>query len=369
MYKTDITHLHLEPTSDCNARCPQCPRTFKTTLKTNPYLSIEEWSPNELESVLTDPYFSKLDRVVINGNYGDIVKHSSPRQLIEVILKIFPKINIRINTNGGALNSKFWSWLGKQKNIFVDFGIDGLEDTHSLYRRNTRFDTVINNAQTFINSGGKATWVMTVFKHNEHQIEECSKLAKEMKFYRFRSRSSTRWHKKNLIVVDKDLKESYKLEPSSDVENSVESNQEDVYQEDSYKIENKNTNIDWNNLKKSDSLKLQEKQIQCVAKNSSSVYLSADKKLWPCCWIPVHLNSDLQENKYENFFETFYIKKNLPKDFNNVLKYSIKDIIKNGLYKEIEKSWSETPFKACALTCSKNGSWNIQSKKSKLKKF
>ena len=32
----------------------------------------------------------------------------------------------------------------------VDFNIDGLEDTNHLYRRNTDFNKIINNAQAFI---------------------------------------------------------------------------------------------------------------------------------------------------------------------------------------------------------------------------
>ena len=101
IYKTLPHHLHLEPTSDCNARCPQCPRTFFTSKITDPRLNVEEWSPAELSEILRNEYFKDLRKILVNGNYGDIVKHSQPKELLEVALAHNTMIEIR--TNGGAL--------------------------------------------------------------------------------------------------------------------------------------------------------------------------------------------------------------------------------------------------------------------------
>ena len=56
----------------------------------------------------------------------------------------------------------------------VRFSVDGLRDTNHLYRRNTDFDVIMRNAQTFID-GGRATWVFIAFQHNEHQIGEAKR--------------------------------------------------------------------------------------------------------------------------------------------------------------------------------------------------
>ena len=64
----------------------------------------------------------------------------------------------------------------------IIFAIDGLEDTHSIYRQNTNFEKIINNATAVINSGGVAHWQFIPFKHNQHQIVDVIKLSKKLGF-------------------------------------------------------------------------------------------------------------------------------------------------------------------------------------------
>ena len=44
---------------------------------------------------------------------------------------------------------------------------------------------IIKNAQAFIDAGGYAVWKMIKFDHNEHQVEDCRALAKNLGFQRF----------------------------------------------------------------------------------------------------------------------------------------------------------------------------------------
>ena len=67
---------------------------------------------------------------------------------------------------------KFWS-LGKlnaNKEIYVVFCLDGLEDTHEIYRRKTNFNKIISNMKAFIDAGGYAGVITTAFDHN---IDSC----------------------------------------------------------------------------------------------------------------------------------------------------------------------------------------------------
>ena len=54
----------------------------------------------------------------------------------------------------------------------VDFNIDGLQDTNHVYRKNTNFEKIIDNASAYIRMGGIAEWNYIVFKHNQHQIDK-----------------------------------------------------------------------------------------------------------------------------------------------------------------------------------------------------
>ena len=40
----------------------------------------------------------------------------------------------------------------------------------------------MENAQAFINAGGRARWDYIAFAHNEHQIDEARQLAEDMGF-------------------------------------------------------------------------------------------------------------------------------------------------------------------------------------------
>ena len=81
---------------------------------------------------------------------------------------------------------EYWTKVGNVlKNLkrhSVIFGIDGLSDTHHIYRRNTKYEDVINNAKAFIAAGGRANWQYIIFDHNKHQTEEAKHIAKELGF-------------------------------------------------------------------------------------------------------------------------------------------------------------------------------------------
>ena len=102
----------------------------------------------------------------------------------------------------------------------VDFGIDGLEDTLHLYRRNVKYSKVIENAQAFIQAGGHAQWNFIVFKHNEHQVDQARALSQQLGFENILVRNTGRFFNHSTIeempswpVEDKRGKVEYYLEP------------------------------------------------------------------------------------------------------------------------------------------------------------
>ena len=48
------------------------------------------------------------------------------------------------------------------------------------------------NADAYISAGGSAHWDMLVYRHNQHQVEECETLAQDMGFSWFRAKVSNR---------------------------------------------------------------------------------------------------------------------------------------------------------------------------------
>jgi sulfatase maturation enzyme AslB (radical SAM superfamily) len=179
----DIRDVHLEISSLCNASCPWCPRTFWGYPYNGGYpetnLSLES-----ARQIFSRDFLKQLTSIRINGNFGDIVMNPAGADIVDYFFKHNPHLAVSVSTNGGARDRQFWTQLA-QTPATVLFCIDGLEDTHHLYRQNTVWSTVIRNAQIFIAAGGRAVWKMIRFDHNQHQIDQCRQLSQELGFADF----------------------------------------------------------------------------------------------------------------------------------------------------------------------------------------
>jgi MoaA/NifB/PqqE/SkfB family radical SAM enzyme len=375
---TKIEKIHLEITSKCNARCPACNRNIGGSAQLAPGLEEVDLSVDVIESVLHDPSLEHLNVIYINGNYGDIVMHDNAIEILKTIKKIKPKCFIHINTNGGAKNSEFWKSLAKYANL-VEFGIDGLADTHSLYRRNTVFSTVIKNATSFIEAGGNASWMMTVFKHNQHQVDACKTLSKQLGFSKFGYRLNTRSGVgQGKTHCSSDLKTiDYSLE------NTVEENIGKEFPILLYARagEKYTADVRYN----PEMLKGGESEIRlleyawkktyghlaaeipsCRAKNTNTVYISAQGYLYPCCWVGNQkLGSHLiLYNEHEKLLNSC----NLSIENLNLRKHTISEILKFGYFEKIEESLnpdSNIKLKKCREICTENSHFNFQNRKFK----
>jgi hypothetical protein len=125
----------------------------------------------------------------------------------------------------------------------------------------------MDNANSFLQSGGVGAWFFIPFFHNEHQVEDAEELAKEMGFQEFAIKISARWndYRKPFIY------DGGKLYPPTADRFNIESEQ------------------------KSGNL-------ICVSEYRKEIYVDAWGKLWPCCWTASRSkkeNWNLQNSLYE----------------------------------------------------------------------
>lgn len=190
--KENIKVLHLELTTRCNASCPQCSR-MDPALN---YTEDHDLTLDRVKELFSEDFVRQLDKVFACGDFGDPAAAKNCLPILEWFREINPNITLGMNTNGGIRNTAFWTALGQLLNKptdYVVFSIDGLEDTNHIYRVDVQWKKVMSAAKAFISAGGSAHWDMLVYEHNEHQVEECKKLAKDMGFTWFRCKVSSRF--------------------------------------------------------------------------------------------------------------------------------------------------------------------------------
>ena len=179
----NITEYQLEITTYCNAACPQCPRNINGG-RVNPYLPLDHLPRATIDAAFPTELCQQLKQIFFCGSYGDAIMHPEFLDILRDFRRKSPTLWLYIHTNGGVHDADYWTELAGILKGYgkVDFGIDGLEDTLHLYRRNVSYNRVIENASAFIAAGGKAQWNYIVFKHNEHQVEQAKEVSRLIGF-------------------------------------------------------------------------------------------------------------------------------------------------------------------------------------------
>jgi MoaA/NifB/PqqE/SkfB family radical SAM enzyme len=262
----DIEEVHLEISSECNAACPKCPRNLCGYPHNDGY---EEHSMTlaETQRIFSPAFLGQLRKITVNGNFGDIVMNPAALDIVKYFKQhMTSHSEISISTNGGAKDRVFWRQLG-ELGVIVHFCIDGLEDTHSIYRRNTVYTTVIRNAEAFIGAGGHAVWKMIDFEHNRHQQDTARSIAAKMGFKQFELID----HGRNQgPVYDKDKNIVFVMgKPNTTDFNAIFGQLADpnaVTEIDNHPIEIKSP-------------------ITCEAVEKKSIYITSVGEVYPCCYL------------------------------------------------------------------------------------
>lgn len=330
----------LEITNRCQASCPMCNRNLFGGLS-NPNIKLNSWSLDDYKKIINEEVLFQIKEVQFCGNFGDCIINSDFLEMCRYTSQTNPNIFIRIFTNGSMRTTYWWKELASvlPEQHIVNFALDGLEDTHSLYRIGTDYNKIIENAKSFIDNGGIAEWAMIRFDHNAHQVAEAKKISKELGFKLFSIKDSNRFSDGRQKVVDKKGNFLYYLYPynNSKIKSTDKKTVDDFY---------KNIN---------------SMRIECEAQNYKQVDIDCHGDLYPCCFtsgIPYNylqrdelLYSALEQAKKEH---RKIIKKIGGMDKINTKKYSIKEILNNKkLLNAYLKSWKNNELIICSKTCGK----------------
>jgi len=193
-----IKVLHLEPTDVCQLACPLCAREVDPNFKKS---SKHHLTISQIQKYFSDQQIKELDKMFMCGSYGDPAAGTYTLDIYHWFRSLNPTITLGMNTNGALQNTFWWHGLGQilnQPKDYCVFSIDGLEDTNSVYRVNSNWTKLMANVEAYIAAGGSAHWDMLVYKHNQHQVDACEQLARDMGFKWFRAKVSKRGFTKRL---------------------------------------------------------------------------------------------------------------------------------------------------------------------------
>lgn len=362
-----IKAFHIELSSHCNAACPMCARNVFGSVA-NPNLELSHISLKDIQSVFTSKLCSQLKYIMFCGTNGEPMLNPEVFAISEHLIATGVGA-IHIFTNGSVRTTKQWHALGKllnRRDDLVAFSVDGLADTNHLYRRGTNFEKIMANAEAYIASGANARWDFLVFEHNEHQVEQARELASKMGFAEFRVRKTSRFISPENRYLDsfgvfdstedlKDLLENEgaeavfkKLSPSYSLRQPSSKNyQSEAVNKQAKEIEKRFDSYD---------KYLKETEISCIYREKfQRYYISADFKLWPCCFIPGDLGSKFKENRFEKELRSKVLGR-YAKDFNSLREHSLRKITQHPWFADdLVSGWGtdspETRLSKCARTC------------------
>ena len=262
MYSIDtLAEIHFELSSHRNSKCPQCPRydMFGNVQKD---LNVTHLDVNIIKKLPIEK-MKNLKKVTFCGNFGDPLMYPD----LDKIITFFQNQQISIHTNASLRSKEWWGKLGTNKNIEVTFTIDGIGSEHELYRRNTSYKKIIENAKSFIQAGGTAHWQFIVFHHNEHQLNEAKKLSEDLGFKTIKFMYSDRFDTDNIWKVYDNNEYLYNLKKSSHQITLRESL--NVPEGEKY----------WKSLNKNKGV------ISCIWSKNRTLYIHSDGTVYPCCML------------------------------------------------------------------------------------
>lgn len=333
----DLKQLHLEITNRCQASCPMCSRNINSGIE-NPLIKNADWTLEDYKTIINPEVLHTVRMIYFCGTFGDPLLNNELIEMCKYSREVNPDIEFHIHTNGSLRSKEWWKEFAQAlpKNHKVIFGIDGLEDTHHLYRVGTNYERIIENATAFIEAEGIAEWHYIIFKHNQHQVDKAKIKADEIGFNKFEKKQSTRFVLEPRVpVVNKDNEVQHYIEPSDLI--PIKFIDEEVV-------------TNWRQI-------IDTVDIDCKVVHTKEVYIDANKDLFPCCWhatIPyTHIPEDAS---YEVRTEMFNQYQEMQQRFGstNTLTRSVKEIVNSHEYQTCwNEYWNENKLIVCARSCGK----------------
>lgn len=265
---SNIKTVHIELTDKCQAQCPMCARNYHGGA-TRPFIRNGDITIDQFKEWFPRGFLAQLENFYSCGNYGDPAFARDCLEIYSYVRECNPTVRLAIHTNGGMRNPEWWRKLA-QYNIEVVFAVDGFKGKHELYRKNTKFDKVIENLTAFVNAGGRARIDSLVFAHNEHDVNELEEYLLGLGVERVNFVSTTRFYEMTEYEVH---------DNNGNVEYTIHPAQTARFKRTPNKSLNMLVNADIRNA----AIEAATIDPKCVTEQG--IYVDPYGNIFPCCWL------------------------------------------------------------------------------------
>ncbi len=307
--------------------------------RTRANLPLDEITIDDFKAWFSQEFLQQLNTLFMCGNFGDPITAQDCLAMFAHARAASGSLNLAMNTNGSARNAAFWTGLA-HLGVTVRFALDGATaESHVRYRRHTRFDAILKNAQTFIDAGGKAVWEMLVFKHSQHEVPEAERMATEMGFSQFVLKSTNRFYDAVQVVQDETGAQVDTLRPSDAYPAPILGNRPSEHA-------------------------LNTCGISCKVSAQKSLYVASSGMVFPCCWLggPMIDKPGLPDSRFHdphmsNQLQVYHDLIGMMGQDNLSLHKTPLPVIVNRYFPHFARRWApdDKRLMKCAQICGKTG--------------
>lgn len=329
----NVHNLQIDITSHCNARCAFCVRQEDGTTKTKEHLQLHHFNLDVWKRIASeDTRGLFIKELTLNGNWGDPMMHPDLVEMLDFWGKYHPETQLMLHTNGSMRTTQFWKDLAKVCRRFTNhvivFAVDGMKDTHSIYRVRTNWDKICENIQAYTSEKGRARVCMTGFKHNIHQVKEVEQLAEKLGALEFELRPSHGAHTiQDGVTIEEVELESYQVVFNNDLRMS-DIRDVELFDKVHDLIDKRNTACPWY--------------------NDRNIQIDPWARVWPCC----HTSLYTHENRDEILKEFVEVSFKDARKHNDLTTQSLQEVLENGWYNiNLYKAVTNGKWLECRKTC------------------
>jgi MoaA/NifB/PqqE/SkfB family radical SAM enzyme len=350
-----LKKIELEITSDCNAACPGCLRTQRLG-----EYKIQSFTFKDLQSAFPKKEHIAGKAFKFCGVLGDPAANVECLDMVRYLATNGGRC--QLSTNGGIRTEEWWRELGKvgkeTQNVDVVFCIDGHAETNHIYRVNTKFSVIERNVKAYIAGGegiATGTWIFIVFDHNEYELDTARRHAAELGL-KFATRTGMRNSYQDWLsqITKKQNGKIVKEEKIVTTTGAKEHSKVAQVQRLDKFIEDYSSNKEIDKNEKDAIIK----SITCKYIHEGEIFISADLKVWPCCflWTEFIKNGDKIVDKLAIFSDTW----------NSLRYHTVEEILSHPWYTELlELSWdpkNSLHLTRCVRTCGMNKAYHNEIK-------